>query len=170
VFTLTRTAAVSCILSIASPKLDGLYHQCAWTSPITAIQLLDTLPLLLASTTLLNHWWKNSSKLHLAKCHYILTHSFGETSAKLNAVSLIGMQMVTFGRNHILASPNPFHLLQYLPPLQTVSNLCISFMQVDQIPQYWRALWLSLGIVCAPLSPVHLTETSSNPTLVSNSL
>jgi hypothetical protein len=52
-FTQTTTAAASCILSTISPKQDGLHHWREWTSPV--IQLLDTLPILLASTTLLNH-------------------------------------------------------------------------------------------------------------------
>ncbi len=54
-FTRTKTAAVFCVLSTTSPKLDGLQQWCAWTSPTMAIQLLDPLPLLLTSTMLLNH-------------------------------------------------------------------------------------------------------------------
>ncbi len=166
-FTQITTAVASCILSTTFPKLDGLHHLHAWISQITAIQLLDTLPLLLASTTLLNHWWKNTnSKLHPANCHYNLIHSFGGTSTKWNTVSPMDVRMMTSGRNHVWASPHPFHLSQYLPWYQTVSNLCISFTQMDQIPQYWQVWWLSLGTVCAPLSPLHLTVTSSNPTMV----
>ncbi len=41
---------------------------------------------------------------------------------------------------------------------------------MDQIHQYWQTLWSSHGTFCAPLSPVHLTVTSSNPTSLSNSL
>jgi hypothetical protein len=165
------TVVVSCILSTTSPALDGLHCLCTWITLFTGIQLLKTLLLLSASTTLLNHRWKKSnSKLHPANCHYVLIHSFGGTSTKWNMVSPMDMRMMTLGRNHIRASPYPFHLSQYLPPYQTVSNLWISFTQMDQIPQYWQALWLSLGTVWAPLSPVHLTVTSSNPTLVSNSL
>ncbi len=82
----------------------------------------------------------------------------------------MGMRMMTLGRNHTRASLHPFHLIRYLSPFWTASNLCIFFMQADQIPQYWRAPWLSYGIACAPLSLVHLTATSSNPTVVSNSL
>ena len=57
-FTQTTTAAATCISSTTSPKQDRLHHQCTWNSPTTAIKLLDTLPLLLASTTLLNRQWK----------------------------------------------------------------------------------------------------------------
>ncbi len=111
-FTQTTTAAASCNLSTTSPKQDGLHHQCAWNSPTTTIQLLDTLLLLLASTTLLNPQWKNStSKLHPANCHYVLFPSFGKTSTKWNTVTLMGVRMMTLGRNHIQASPHPFHLI-----------------------------------------------------------
>ncbi len=170
-FTHTTTAAASCVSSLTSPKVDGLHHQRAWISPITTIWLLDTLLLLLASITLLNHWWKNSSsKLHPAHCHYILPHYFGKTSTRWNTVSPMGVRMMTLRRNHIQASPRPFHFLRYLPLYQTASNLYISFTQMDQIHQYWQALRLSFGTVYAPFSPVHLTVTFSNPTLVSNSL
>ncbi len=136
-FTQTTTAALFCVLPMTSPKLGGLHHQRAWTSPIIAIELLDTLSLLLASTTLLNHQWKNSSsKLHPAICHYVFIYSFGKTSTKWNTVSLMGARMMTLGRNHVRASPHPFHLLRYLSPFWMASNLCIFFMQVDQIPQY----------------------------------
>jgi hypothetical protein len=166
-FTQIRTA----VLSTTFPRLDGLHCQHAWISPIMAIPLLDTLPLCLATTTLLNHWWKKSNlNFHPANCHYVLIHSFSGTSTKWNIVSLMGVRMMTLGRNHIWASLHPFYLSRYLPPYQTASNPCISFTQMDQIPQYWQVLWLSLGTVCAPLSPVHLTVTLSNPTLVSNSL
>ncbi len=102
--------------------------------------------------------------------NYVLIHSFGRTSTKWSTISPMDVRMMTLERNHIQGSPHPFHLSQYLPPYQRASNLSISFTQMDQIPQYWPALWFSLGTVCAPLSPVHLTVTSFNPTLVSNSL
>ncbi len=82
----------------------------------------------------------------------------------------MGRRMNTLGRNHIWASPHPFHLIRYLSPFWMASNLGVSFMQSDKIPQYWRALWLSHGTACALPSPVHLAVTSSNLTLVLNSL
>ncbi len=140
-FTRVTTAVESCILSTTSPALDGLNRLCTWILPITAIQLLDTLPLLLASTTLLSHWWKSSiSKLHPANCHYILIHSFSGTSTKWSTVSPMDVRMMTLERKHIRGSPHPFHLSPYLLPYQTASNLCIFFTQMDQIPQYWQAL------------------------------
>ena len=116
-FTQIMAAIASCVLSMTFPKLDGLHCLRGWISPITAIQLLDTLLLLLVSTTLLNHWWKNSnSKLHPANWHYILIHSFGKTSTKWNTVSPMDVRMMTLERNHIQASLHPFCLSQYLPP------------------------------------------------------
>jgi hypothetical protein len=82
----------------------------------------------------------SSSKLQPANCHYVLNPSFGKTSTKWNMVSLMRVRMMTLGRNHTRASPHPFYLIQYPSPFRMVSNLCISFTQVDQIPQYWQAL------------------------------
>ncbi len=170
-FTRITIAVASYVLSTTSPTLDGLHHLRAWITPITAIQLLDTLPLLLASTTLLSSRWKSSnSKLHPANCHYILIHSFGGTSTKRSMVSPMDVRVMTLERNHKRDSPRTFHLSQYLPPYQTASNLCTSFTLMVQTPQYLPVLWISLGTVCAPLSSVHRTVTPSNPTLVSNSL
>ncbi len=108
-----------------------------WITPIMAIKLLDTLPLLSASTTLLIHQWKSSnSKLHPENYHYLLIHSFGGTSTKRSLRSPMDVRMMTLKRNHEQDSSHPFHLSRYLPPYRTASNRCTSFTLMVQTPWY----------------------------------
>jgi hypothetical protein len=90
------TAVASHVTSMTSPALDGFHPLHAWITPITAIQLLDTLPLLSASTTVLSHWLKSfNSKLHPENCHYALIYLFVGTSTKRSMVSPMDVRMVT---------------------------------------------------------------------------